>query len=182
MDKDLSSELQNTTAFDLFSKGRSRKAFNFLRGQRRDAQVTIFDYQYTTGAGRNSRTTFQTAVLFNLETPELAQFILKPRGLWEKMTSKLGAKEIDFSTAAEFTKKYLVKGTDEIAIHQVFNPSVVAFFEGQQGLSVEANDKQLLVYRQAKRIKPDELQAFLENAVQLLALMRKPSIDFGYRS
>jgi hypothetical protein len=181
-DKPFSNELQSSGSFDLFSKGHARKAFNFLRGQRRDALVTVFDYKYTTGGGKNSHTYQQTAVLFNLLASELAQFTLKPRGLWEKMTSKLGAKEMDFSTAAEFTKKYLVKGEDESAIHQMFNPSVLAFFEGQPGLTVEANEKQLLVYRQSKRVKPEELKAFLDNATQLLALMRKPSIDFGYRS
>jgi hypothetical protein len=181
-DKELSNQLLSSASFDLFSKGRGRKAYNLLIGQRRDAKATIFDYKYTTGGGRNSHTYHQTAVLFSLDGNDLAQFNLRPRGLFDKVAAKLGQKEIDFSTAAEFTKKYLVKGTDEMAVHRVFNPSVVAFFEGQQGLTVEANEKQLLVYRQAKRIKPEELQAFLENAAQLLALIRKPSIDFGYRS
>lgn len=180
-DKELSNQLLNSASFDLFSKGRGRKAYNLLNGQRRDAQATIFDYKYTTGGGRNSHTYHQTAVLFSLEAPDLAQFSLRPRGLFDKVAAKLGQKEIDFSTAAEFSKKYLVKGSDETAVQRIFNPSVITFLEGQQSLSVEGSDKQLLVYRSGKRVKPEELQAFLENATQLLVLMRKPSIDFGYR-
>lgn len=181
-DKVYSSELQNMGSFELFSKGHSRKAYNFLRGQRRDAQVTVFDYKYTTGGGKNSHTYNQTAVLFNLEQAELTPFNLRPRGLFDKVAAKFGQTEIDFSIAAEFTKKYLVKGNDESAIRQMFNPSVIAFFEKQIGLTVEANEKQLLVYRQSKRVKPEEMKAFVENATQLLALVRKPGYDFSFPS
>jgi hypothetical protein len=181
-DKEFNIQLQSGTQFDLFSRGHSRKANNLLQGQRREAKVVLFDYKYTTGGGRSSQTHQQTAVLFNLEQPDLTQLSLKPRGLWDKVAVKLGQKEIDFSTAAEFTKRYLVKGSDEAAIHRIFNTSVVAFFEEQQGLSMEANEKQLLFYRQNKRVKPEELQAFLEKGAQLLALMRKPSYNFSFPS
>jgi len=179
-DKDFNNQIQASTSLDLFTKGRSRKAYNLLRGQRRDAAIVLFDYKYTTGGGRSSQTHHQTAILFTLEQSDMTQFSLRPRGLFDKMAAKFRQKEIDFETAPEFSKKYLVKGSDEAAIRRIFNTSVVAFYEGQQGLSTEASTNQLLFYRQGKRVKPEELSAFLENAAQLLALLRKPSYDFSY--
>ena len=43
-------------AFHLFSQGRSKKIRNLMRGTVRDSNLSIFDYQYTVGAGKHQHT------------------------------------------------------------------------------------------------------------------------------
>lgn len=61
-----------------------------------------------------------------------------------------------------------------------FNPSVMSLFEQQNNLSCEAAANQLVVYRADKTVKPEDLHAFLDNAGQLLELMRRPAYDYSF--
>jgi len=179
-DKTFTLQLEAQGKFDLFKKGRSRKASNILRSKRRDFEVTLFDHQYTTGSGRSSQTHHQTVALFSLENAQLPQFILRPRNLLDHVAAKFKRMEIDFSHRLDFSKKYLLRGSDETAIKRVINDPVLTFFEQQEKLSSEADGNQLLIYRSGHRVKPEELPAFLDKSTQALELMRRPtlSIDF----
>ena len=52
--------LQAQGDLPLYNHGHSKKLKNVMRGQVRDRDVRIFDYQYTTGGGKNSHTWMQT--------------------------------------------------------------------------------------------------------------------------
>jgi hypothetical protein len=179
-DKDFSAQLEAAAPFEIFSKGRSRKAYNILRGQRRDAQTALFDYKYTTGSGRSSQTHRLTLVLLTLEQAELVPFTLRGRGFFDRVAAKFGQKEIAIDAAPEFSKKYLVKGSDEEAVKRVLSPTVLSLFEQQNNLSCEVATNQLLVYRHERTVKLEEVRSFLDTAVQLLELMRRPAYDFDY--
>jgi hypothetical protein len=179
-DKDFNMQLGASAPSEILSKGRSRKAYNILRGQRRDAQTTVFDYKYTTGSGRSSQTHRLTLVQLTLEQAELVPFSVRGRGFFDKVAAKFGQKEISFESAPEFAKKYLVKGEDEEAVRRLFGPTVMAFFEQQNNLSCEAVENRLLIYRPEKTIKPEDLRTFLDNATQLLELLRRPAYNFEY--
>lgn len=119
-DKEFNGQLQGAGQFEIFSKGRNRKAYNILRGQKRDAQAAVFDYKYTTGGGRSSQTHQLTLVYLTLSQAELVQFSLRPRRMFDKVAAKFGQKEINFELAIEFSKKYLVQGNDEEAVRRLF--------------------------------------------------------------
>ena len=170
--KDFSDSLQNSSPFGIFGKGRNRKAYNILRGQRRDAQVAVFDYRYTTGGGRSSQTHYQTLVLFTLSEARLTPFNLKPRGFFDKIAARFGRREVRLEVTPEFSRRYQVTGDDEWAIRRVFSTAVVALLEQQGNLCCEASADQLLVYRPDKRVKPEDLRTFIDSATQLLDLMR----------
>lgn len=179
-DKDFNGQIMALSQFEIFNKGRNRKAYNILRGQKRDAQAVVFDYKYTTGGGRSSQTHHLTLAMLTLEQPELVQFSLRPRGLFDKVASKFGQREISFESVPEFSKRYLVKGIDEEAVRRLFNLAVTSFFEQQNNISCEADANRLLVYRSDKTVKPDELRAYQDSASQLLELMRRPTYSFDY--
>ncbi len=179
-DKDFNAQLGSSAPSEILSKGRSRKAYNILRGQKRDAQTTVFDYKYTTGSGRSSQTHRLTLVLLTLEQAELVPFTLRGRGFFDKVAAKFGQKEISFESAPEFAKKYLVKGDDEEAVRRLFSPTVISLFEQQNNMSCEAVENRLLVFRPDRTVKPEELRDFLDIAVQLLELLRRPTYNFDY--
>jgi hypothetical protein len=179
-DKDFNAQLGSSAPSEILSKGRSPKAYNILRGQRRDAQTAVFDYKYTTGSGRSSQTHHLTLVLLTLEQAELVPFNVRGRGFFDKVAAKFGQKEISFESAPEFSKKYLVKGDDEEAVRRLFSPTVLSLFEQQNNLSCEAVENRLLVFRPDRTVKPEDLHDFLDNAVQLLELLRRPTYNFDY--
>jgi hypothetical protein len=179
-DKAFDAQIKTGSPFEILSKGRSRKAYNLVQGQKRDAQVALFDYQYTTGNGRSSQTHRQTLVLLTLEQAELVPFTLRGRGFFDKVAARFGQKEINIDTAPDFSKQHLVKGGDEEAVQRVFTPSVVALFEQQKNLACEVVENQLLFYRPERTVKPEELRSFMDTATQLLELLRRPTYDFDY--
>ena len=50
--------------FHLFRQGRRKMARNLMEGKAADTQVTLLDYQYTHGGGKNSHTSRQTVAIF----------------------------------------------------------------------------------------------------------------------
>jgi hypothetical protein len=179
-DTNFNTQLQAGNPFEVLNKGRSRKAYNLLRGQRRDAQIVLFDYKYTTGSGRNSQTHRLTLALLILEQTELVPFSVRGRGFFDKVAAKFRQNEINFENAPEFTKKYLVKGEAEEAVRRMFSPTLMATFEQLSNLSCQTAENQLLIYHPDKIIKPKDIRSFLNYASQLLELMRRPRFDFDY--
>lgn len=150
--------------FELCSVGRSRRAFNCLRGETQNVAVTIFDYRYRTGSGKNSSTHTQTVVGIESEDLDLPQFSLQPEHFFHRLLNAFGYQDVDFGDFPEFSRKYLLRGQNEEAVRQLFTAPVVAHFEPIDGLSAEGRGKHLLVYRSYRRVPVDEIRRLLEEA------------------
>ena len=72
-----------------------------------------------------------------------------------------------------FSAKYLLRGNDEQKVREVFTHEVLAFFETQEGVSTEGDGDQLIFYRGRKRIKPENVRAFMEEGLQVLRLFKQ---------
>jgi hypothetical protein len=160
--------------FQLFSQGRSKKTTNVIQGTTGDLEVTIVDYQYTTGHGKNSHTWKQTVVCFRSAELSLTPFTLRPQRLFDRLTAMLGWHDIDFEEYPVFSKKYHLRGPSEEAVRKLFRGDVLAWLEGQTPLCLEGNDTRLLVYRSSKRVKPEEMRGFMEEGFQIYALFKGP--------
>ena len=62
----LQSEL---SVFKLFNSGRGRQLSKLIKGESDEVQISIFDYQYTTGSGKSSHTHVQTVAA--MQSPAL---------------------------------------------------------------------------------------------------------------
>ena len=160
------------SALTLFGRGHSRKSYNVLSGQSQNIDVAVFGYQYTTGGGKNSHTSRQTVMAFDSPHLQLPAFELRPEHMFHKIGQAFGYSDIDFETHPQFSKKYLLRGKNEDAIRDVFTADALEFFEAGKGISVEARDGQLIYYRSGRRIKPEEIQAFMEQAFRCYALFK----------
>lgn len=155
----LTSEIQSQ--FDLFSRGRSRKASNLIYGEANGTGVWIFDYRYTTGGGKNSKTHRQTVACIASAELQLPRFSLYREGLFSRLGSMLGMQDIDFESHPDFSKQYVLKGDNEDAVREVFQENVLSFFEQQdKHLRVEGGGDQLLVYRASRLVKPEMIKDF----------------------
>lgn len=185
----LLSELANEFAFDfapvgdpthfdslkslnLFSQGRNPVWANLMRGEAGGLAVSIFDYRYTTGSGKHKRTTKQTVICFQFDTPSLPLFSLRPASFWHKVGGWLGMKDIDFDSHPKFSSAYYLQGPNEEAIRQVFTSKTLDYFEENRNLSVEAMGDRLLYYAPGVRQDPKKIREFLTRGFEILKQFR----------
>jgi hypothetical protein len=159
--------------FHLFSQGRSRKIRNVLRGRAGDTDVLMFDYRYTTGSGKNSHTWKQTVMVFESAGANLPDFSLRPEHIFHKLGQVFGYQDIDFDSHPGFSKHYLLKGSDEQQLRNIFTTDVLSFYETQKRVSSEAAGGQFLYYRAGKRIAPDKVADFIRDGVRAFSFFKR---------
>jgi len=153
-------------SFRLFSRGRSRKIRNLIEGDSDDVKISIFDYRYTTGSAKNSKTHGQTVAALRSPSLNCPEFMMRPEGFLDKIGNAIGLQDIDFDTHPEFSKLFVLKGADEASIRSYFSPPVLAFFEQQGGKSLEGRNDTVFFYRPGRLCKPDELKDLLSQACE----------------
>jgi hypothetical protein len=157
----------------LFSHGHSKKVRNLMRGSVHDSSVSIFDYQYTVGGGKNQHRHRQTVISVQMEARNLPAFSMRPENIFHKLGSMMGYQDIDFESNPVFSKKYLLRGPDEAAVRSAFTSRVLQFFESEPGLSVEADGRTLIVYRHSSSVKPEALREFMETGMRIAGLFKR---------
>ncbi len=161
-------QLQALGDLPLYSHGHSKRVMNVMSGRSGTGEVKVFDYRYTTGGGKESHTWRQTVALFPGGGRGLPDFVLAPENVLHKLGQLLGYQDIDFDSSPAFSSHYLLRGADETAIRAAFTDDVRMFLEQQQGWSVEVQAGNIGIYRSGKRVKPEDLTTFLEQAQSIL--------------
>jgi hypothetical protein len=159
--------------FTLFSQGRSRQIKNFMYGQAQGVKAAVFDYIYVTGSGKSQQTHYQTVVYLEPLNVALPMFSLRPETLFHRMLSAFGYQDIDFGQRPEFSKQYILRGQNELAIRQAFNDRVLSFFEGYAGTCVDAGGNQLFIYRAGQRFQPPEIEGYVGLGLQAMNLLKQ---------
>ena len=155
--------------FALFSKGSSRKLKNEIWGNNKDNKVSIFGYSYSQRSGNNSSTYKQTVLSIEDSRLDLPKFELGPENTFHKIGQVFGYQDIDFESFPVFSKKYLLRGSDEVRIRKLFTPEVIEYFEKNQNLYVEAQGRTLILYKPSERCKPDEITGFYQKGKAALS-------------
>jgi hypothetical protein len=176
--------LQGLGAFDLFggavkwqSLQPNMRITNVLHGDSEqlgyseEFEVTILRYWHPAGTRDGID---QTVICFRSPELSLPQFDLRPEVLFHKIGSALGYQDIDFEshqTGAEFSKKYLLRGTDEQMIRTLFTDKILTFFAAHPDeVYVEGSGDQLILYRKSRLIEPENISAFMEEGLEVFRL------------
>ncbi len=157
---------------ELFSRGSDKKLWNLMRGTSRSFEVGIFDYKYTKGTGKQSRTWKQTVICLQSPALRLPDFMLSPKSFWSMVGAVFGHSDIRIEGRALFSKIYVLRGSDPDAIGRTFTDATLEFFEEHPGLSSQGANDRLLLYKTDKRVSPDDIPALLEDGLNLLSLMQ----------
>lgn len=171
---DLSLSLESMHESKLFNRGRARRFRSVIQGQTDDVSIYLFDYFFTTGSGKHSRTHRQTVAC--LQSPNLAlpQFAMRPQGaIVDAIGKSLGGQDIDFESHPEFSRQFVLQGGDEMAIRENFSPTVLEFFEQHAGISVEGLGNGLFFYRHNRRMPPDGMRELLRQAYEVFAIFSR---------
>jgi tetratricopeptide (TPR) repeat protein len=151
--------------------GRSRNFRNIIEvPEANGVRVTLFDYTYVIGHGKQSRTYSQTVTRVQSPRLQLPAFELRPEGILLKIAQSLGMRDIDFEGSPTFSKMYLLRGQDEAAIRLTFSPALLQYCEQNRGLWISGVGDMLWIHRENKRAKPADLAAFAADALQVAEL------------
>src|SRR5437762_11335325 len=107
--------------FELCSQGHSKEIKNMMYGEAGGTKAALFDYTYVTGSGKNSTTHDQSVMYLEPANLSLPNFSLRPEGIMSKILSAFGHQDIDFGQRPEFSRQYVLRGPDDMAIRQTFN-------------------------------------------------------------
>lgn len=160
---------------ELLKQGHSHRYFNVLRGVTQDLKVVIFDFRYVTGSGKHKQTHDQTAIAFQFEGPALPAFNLQPENFGHKIAQWFGSQDIDFDSHPKFSKSYLLRGPDEAAIRDLFQPPVLEFFEAESAACVAGVGNYVVYFRHRVRIDPAKIRQLLEDGFRVYGAFRDRS-------
>jgi hypothetical protein len=109
--------------FELFGRGHSRKASNVICGEVDGRAVVAFDYQYTTGSGKNQSTHSCQALVMGL--PILAAGLrMRTETVFDRLASWVGWDDIDFESD-EFSRRYHVASEDRRFAYDIFHARLI---------------------------------------------------------
>jgi hypothetical protein len=156
---------------NIANSGHSRSTSNVLEAaDSAELKITLFEYAYTIGYGKSSQRYNQTVTRMQSSVLHLPAFILYPETIFSKLGKLFGGADINFPEAPVFSKKYILRGPDEAAIRALFTPTILQFFEQRQALTIDSSGDTLFLHRANRRIKPEELEAHIAEAKNVLAL------------
>jgi len=156
----------------LFSKGRSKRITNMIHGETDAVVMGIFDYRYTTGSGKNSHTHRQSVAFFRSADLNLPVFELRPQSFMHGIGKIFGYQDIDFDTHPKFSKTFLLRGPNEEQVRATFDGELLTSLEQNQGVCVEGRYQDLVFYRHAKRVKPEQFKELMNEGFKIFALFQ----------
>ena len=160
-------DLAEWSSFQLSKKASHRTIRNLMRGDCEGVAVAVFDYH--SGAGQE--TVEQTVFTVRTAKLDLPRFELRPESVLDRLGELFGMKDVDFDEYPEFSRRFLLRGSDEVALRALFRSEVIRFFEQHEGLSVEGDGQALICYRPAKLVEPRQMEGFIRDSLVLYSLL-----------
>ena len=160
---------------NLLTTGRQRVWSNLFRRQVDSLGVVFGNYSYTVGHGKTVRVLNQTIILFYSPNFKAPRFEIKPEAWFNRIGEMLGAQDIDFAEAPEFSKKYVLKSDDEAAVRDFLRLDILELLAGVKNLCLEVQDGSLIFWFDRRTVPPREFNAAFEQAFSVYTAMSQPS-------
>ncbi|MFC1619848.1 hypothetical protein ACFL45_07875 [Candidatus Neomarinimicrobiota bacterium] len=164
--------LERMQVFSLFNKGHGRKIKNVMKAEDENANLSIFDYQYTTGGGKHQHTHHHSVIAMESDALKLPEFSLRPENLFHKIGAAVGFQDIDFDDHPEFSEWFVLKGEDEEAIRNFFDAELRDFFALRKGTYIESAPG-VFIYLHGGRKKPEQMREFITEGYMIYSTFAK---------
>ena len=153
---------------DKLRAGSNRYAFNILSGNYQGHDVTIFDYHYRTGSGKNTQHHYISFFILHLlaSFPEL---VIGPEGIFSKMAQALGYDDIDFESY-EFSRKFCVRCRDKKFAYDVCNARMIEYLLSNTDLTIEIEGEALAVSF-GSRLAPEQIEPNLNRLITVRSIL-----------
>ncbi len=162
--------IDELAGFKLFNQGSYRTAKNVMRGSKDSGAVRICDYQFITGFGQSHQ--MHQLTICVLKTPgRMAPhfFLRRQRSFFDAPGKVFGGQDINFEDDPIFSKAYVLQTSDDE--NQLRGFMSVGLRETllrmvERNIMMEVMGDTLILHR-GKRLKPDQLEALVADAVNI---------------
>ena len=124
-------------------------------------KIEASDITVSQGAGIAQEDTQMTVLHVSELEHTIPNFALEPEGLWTKFSELAFGKDIDFKGHAEFSKKYYLRGDDEVRLNEFFHENLIWFLERHPGIHMESQRNKLLIYEKHDTLSVTEIKSLL---------------------
>ncbi len=132
--------------------------YNTLHGE--NGALMISDIEFSEGefiAKENIRSTFM-----QIDLPgSLPVFTLDKEGIWQRLYSQAGFKEILLSGHPDFNRRFFLSGEDAPAIERLFSDDLIRFLESNPLYHIESNGPSLLILKKERPLSVPEIKAMV---------------------
>ncbi len=160
--------------FALFRRGHSKRIYNIIekKDDWNQLNLRIFDYKFTVGSGKNSRTLRQTVFFMQSKKLGLPEFLMKPEHFFNKVGNYLGLQQdIDFENFPDFSDQYLLKGEDEEMVRYIMSNDLLQFFTIEKDWALEGINYYLIFYKRNSILSPEGIQELYEKGMYVYDLL-----------
>ncbi len=153
---------------DRLHQGHNRYAFNILSGTYTGHDLTLFDYHYQTGSGKNTHHFYLSFFILRLPGvfPEL---VVQPEGFFSKIAQAIGYEDIDFESH-EFSRKFCVRSKDKKLAYDVCNAKMIEYLLANSDLVIEI-ERDSLAIAFNRRLAPENIEPNLSRLIAVRSLM-----------
>ena len=153
---------------DKLRRGRNRYAFNIMSGSYREHNVTLFDYHYQTGSGKDTH--HYRISFFILHLPvSFPELVIGKEGFFSKIAQAIGYDDIDFESH-EFSRKFCVRSKDKKFAYDVCNARMIEYLLANTDLNIEIEGGSLAISFD-RRLSLDSIEPNLNRLLEIRSLM-----------
>lgn len=132
---------------------------NILEKYLEQCRLGVSDATLSEGARQEQNDSHITLVQITELAILIPDFALEPESLWTKLSELAGGKDIDFADHPDFSKKYYLRGENEIAIRDFFTEPVMSFLEKREDIHIECHRNKLLFYKKRDLLDIQEIMS-----------------------
>jgi len=132
----------------ILQKGHSQSGRNFITGRWEGRDVTMFDFQFVTGSGKNRQTHRRGLVILATDHPTIPLQIRRENP-FDKVGEFLGMDDIDFESA-EFSRKFYVKSSDRKWAYDVIHARTMDYLLRERFQELEFGFAELCVIKNGR--------------------------------
>lgn len=165
--------LSRCATMKTFNRGSGRRFYNAIQGDAGDTRITIGDYRFTTGSGKNRTTHVHTICILESASLSTPHCYLRPeRAILDKLGAFLGGQDINFADDPAFSGAYVLQGDTEAAVRGLFDENVRTWFADRRSERFHFETRSnVLVFHYGKKRKPEEASQLMQQALELMGLL-----------
>lgn len=108
-------------------------------------------------------------------------FLLKPETLFDKFSTVLGEKDVDFSTHPTFSSVYrlVCADQDEGLVRQMFNNGLLPLFERERGWTIGCRREWVGMYKYRGVVDAEDISMFYEKTKSIANAIESAARSIG---
>jgi hypothetical protein len=132
-------------AFQCLHEGNDRFACNLMEGKWSGRAFRAFDYQWSTGSGKDTETHNFSAIILESPVP-LKPLLIRTENVFDHVAEFFGAEGIKFESA-EFSRAFHVKSPDRKWAYDVLHPRAMEFLLSMPRFEIQFDDTAVMAHR-----------------------------------